>query len=282
MRGSSKKLTNCAAALPVCLRAASRLPSNRRKLMKYGGLMISHRALQDHRRHRARFKDSDMNKQTSKETPTVANAEAMLARFEREHAELVERKAALANKRRDVAYAAHAGDGAAVKMLDGVHREAAELESRIASVTDAVNEAKCRRDVALKLAAKAADRARAQVIRDEWAAARKDFADLDAGLSFAVGAAQRLYDRYAKMQAHGLRPPPQLQLMLGDVLTSALMALPPPLWKQFNFQGLEHLPPNRRRNAASLADAWASQTEQQAVAIGGEPQQQTGNAPEAA
>jgi len=57
-----------------------------------------------------------MNKPATKETPTVANAEAMLARFERERADLVERKAALAEKRRAVAFDAHAGDGSASKL----------------------------------------------------------------------------------------------------------------------------------------------------------------------
>ena len=83
------------------------------------------------------------------------------------------------------------------------------------------------------------------------------------------------------MQQHGFKPPPQLTLMLSDVVVSYLMAMPKPLWQQFKHQGLEHLPPHRRRNAASLGDVWGSQAERQAAAISGEQQEQP-NKPEAA
>jgi hypothetical protein len=60
---------------------------------------------------------TSMSTSTSTSTSTgkqaVANAEALLGRFLRERADLIERKAALADKRRTVAYDAHAGDGSA-------------------------------------------------------------------------------------------------------------------------------------------------------------------------
>jgi len=71
--------------------------------------------------------------------------------------------------------------------------------------------------------------------------------------------------------------------MMADVVVSALMAMPPPLWRELNHLGLEHLAPNRRRSAASLATAWGPQVQRQAAAIGGEQQEQaTNNKPAAA
>ena len=123
-----------------------------------------------------------MNKPATKETPTVANAEAMLARFERERADLVERKAALAEKRRAVAFDAHAGDGSASKLLDGLHREAAELESRIIGLDDAVAEARRRLEQAHEYEAREADRAKAVELR----AALKQFVEHGAGVDAAL------------------------------------------------------------------------------------------------
>jgi hypothetical protein len=79
---------------------------------------------------------------------SLAKSEAPLARFERERDELAARKAALADRRRDAAYTAHIGDSAAAKVLDAVHREAVELESKIASLSDAVAEAQKGLDIA--------------------------------------------------------------------------------------------------------------------------------------
>jgi hypothetical protein len=217
-----------------------------------------------------------MNKAT-KQTPNKENATALLERFQRERGELAERKAALADKRRDHAYDAAAGDAAATNALDDLRHQAIELETRIADIDIAIAEAQHRVAVAEAAEAKAAQIEHAQAIRSEWAAVVKSFADIDAGLAFATDAANRVYDGYARMQAHGLKPPPQLQLMLVDVVVGFLMQMPPPLWKQLNFVGLPHLPPNRRRNAASLADAWAPQTERQAAAI-----ETSSNKPEAA
>jgi hypothetical protein len=107
--------------------------------------------------------------------------------------------------------------------------------------------------------------------------AAEDFDDLDKGLALAADAAHRIYERYETMRAHGLTPPAQLTLMLRDVMVSALMDLPAALWKQLNFDGLAHLPPNRRRSAVSLRGVWGAQVERQAVTVGGEQPQQTNN-----
>jgi hypothetical protein len=210
--------------------------------------------------------------QPSVQDVSVANAEQLLARFLRERDELIARKSTLADRRRYHAYAAHSGDAKANKLLDGVNREAVELETKLASIDAAVSEAKHRVEIAKQHEARAADRAQALAICQEWTESAADFAALDQGLNLAADAACRLYERYGKMQQHGFKPPPQLTLMLADVVVSALMAMPKPLWQQFNYQGLEYLPPGRRRSAASLRGAWGPQVERHV-------QQQLGDEP---
>src|SRR6516162_8532214 len=87
--------------------------------------------------------------------------------LQRQFAGLFARRAELAadkaqaEKRRAVAFDAHAGDGSASKLLDGLHREAAELESRIIGLDDAVAEARRRLEQAYEYEAREADRAKA-------------------------------------------------------------------------------------------------------------------------
>jgi len=208
--------------------------------------------------------------------PTVADAEHAIGNLQAKRAALLARGKQLDEVRASNAFAALAnGDAKARQRLDALNRETAEHGSELASIDAALKTATARLEAAQRAAAKAAQAGHAAAIREEWTAAQQDFADIDAGLSFAVGAMNRVFERYLRMQQHGLRPPPQLVLMTTDVWITAAMALPPPLWKQLNHQGLEHLPPNRKRSASSLADAWAAQTEQQAAAIGGEQQPNT-------
>jgi hypothetical protein len=203
---------------------------------------------------------------------SVADAEAVIRNLQAKRDALEARGKELDQVRASYAFAAHARDDKAARAkLDQVNKEAAEHGSELASIDAALATARQKLEAAKQHEAKAADRARAQAIRSEWSDAEKDFADLDAGLSFAADAARRLYDRYEIMQQHGLRVPAQLSLMLVDVVTGALMAMPSPLWRELNRAGLEHLSPNRRRNAAALRGAWDLQVQNQAAAIGGEP-----------
>jgi hypothetical protein len=217
------------------------------------------------------------------ETQSVESLEAVIGRLEKHRADLDQRGQQLSATRASLAYAALAdNDDKSRARLDKLNLEAATHSSEVAAVQAAIKTANERLAAARQCEAMAVQAEHAQAIRHEWPEAAKDLADIDAGLSFAVGAAGRFYERCERMKLHGLKVPPQQTLMLADVVVSALMAMPKPLWQQFNHQGLEHVPPGRRRNAASLGDAWGPQVERQAAAIGGEPQQQPSNAPEAA
>jgi hypothetical protein len=221
-----------------------------------------------------------MNKPTN-QTTSVSDAEAAIARLEGKRSELLARSTELTTIRASVAYKALSEDDATARAtLDRINKETGQLGAEVASLDAALVTAREKLEAAQRHEARAVQANHAQAIRSEWSGAEKDFADVDQGLNLAADAARRLYERYGRMQQHGLKPPPQLTLMLSDVVVSYLMAMPKPLWQQFNHQGLEHLPPNRRRNAASLGDVWGPQAERQAAAIGGE--QQTNKPDEAA
>jgi len=70
----------------------------------------------------------------------VADAEQTLAAFEIERTDLLARQGALADKRRLAAFDAHSGDAQASKLLDGLHEEAIQFESRLARLDDAIAE----------------------------------------------------------------------------------------------------------------------------------------------
>jgi hypothetical protein len=205
--------------------------------------------------------------------PSVADAEAAIANLTAKRDALVERGNQLASIRASVAYKALNDDDAVAKQkLDQINKESVSHSHELASVDAALVTARQKLEAARRHEAKAADRQQALAIRQEWTEAAADFTALDQGLNLAADAARRLYERYGTMQRHGFRPPPQLTLMLADVVVSALMAMPKPLWQQFNYQGLEYLPPNRRRSAASLRGAWGPQVERHV-------QQQLGSEP---
>jgi hypothetical protein len=211
-----------------------------------------------------------MNKPTN-QTTSVSDAERAVERLEGKRSELLARSTELATIRASVAYKALSEDDATARStLDRINKETGQLGAELASLDAALKTAGEKLEAAKQREARAAQVEHAQAIRSEWSDAAKDFADLDQGLTLAADATRRLYERYGRMQQHGFKPPPQLALMLSDVVVSYLMAMPQPLWRQFNHQGLEHLPPNRRRNAASLGDVWGPQAERQAAAIGGD------------
>ena len=198
-----------------------------------------------------------MSKPNKQIAVAVANAEQMLARFERERADLVERKAALAEKRRAVAFDAHSGNDAAAKLLDGVHRETLELESRITGLDDAIAEARRRLEQAREHEARATDRAKAVELR----AALKRFveygASVDAALEVLISSCNGMAESLDAMHRCGSNFPSdaQLQSLGGRVLLAGLSKTP----FRRNF---ETLPPlERNRTMSMVVRQWSDTVE---------------------
>jgi hypothetical protein len=196
------------------------------------------------------------NKSTQSAAVTVANALALLERFRRERDELTARKATLAENRRAAAFTAHAGDGSASKLLNGLHREAAELESRLVSIDDAIAEAGRRVDQARAAEARAADREQALALRQalaDFVAAGKG---CDAALELLISASTDLRSGITAMNRLGCSHPSHAQLdALGSLaLRSAIMATP---WAR----DIERVGPLEKKTFSGLVAAWAAQVE---------------------
>src|SRR5262249_24944894 len=194
--------------------------------------------------------------QTTTSKQSVANAEQLLQRFERERDDLIERKAALADKRRNVAYDAHAGDGAASKLLDGVHQEAVELESRITSLDDAIAEARRRLEQAREAEARQQDRERALMLRQALASFIEAGKSCGAALELLVSASSGLRHGITGMNRLGCTHPRHAQLHAPGSI-----ALRPALTDTAWVRYFERVSPVERKTFAGLVAAWAAQVE---------------------
>jgi hypothetical protein len=187
---------------------------------------------------------------------TVAIAEQMLQRFERDRSELVERRAALAEKRRALAFDAHAGDAAAVKQLDNLNREDGELKTKIASVDDAVAEARRRLDQARDAEARATEREKVKALRSALARFVDAGKGCDSALEVLVASSTAMRDALTQINRLGCSHPSHAQLdSLGAIaLRTALTAT---AWTRY----FERVGPTERKTFAGLVATWATMVE---------------------
>ena len=204
-----------------------------------------------------------MSKQhTTTNKQSVANAEQLLARFERERADLTERKAALADKRRNAAYDAHAGDAAAAKVVDDLHRDAVELEAKIAAIDAAIVEAKHRVGIAKQHEARIYDRERAGRLRQQLAQFVAAAETLDNCLELMVTAGDDMRNTITEMNQLGQSHPSHAQLdsLGGLALRCALMLTP---WSRH----FERVGPTEKRSFTGLVAAWSSMIQRTIAAL---------------
>jgi hypothetical protein len=202
-----------------------------------------------------------MNKPTN-QTPSVANAEQLLERFERERAELVERKAALAEQRRNVAYDAHAGDSAAARAIANLHHEAVKLETRIAGLDDAISEAKRRLDIVKQHEARAFDREKAKRMREQLAQFVAAAETLDSCLDLMVTTGDAMRAIVTELNQLGLSHPSHAQLdsLGGIALRSSLMLTP---WCRH----FERVSIVEKKSFCGLVQAWSPMIQRQIAAL---------------
>ena len=198
---------------------------------------------------------------------TVEAAAATLARLECERNEVLDQQAQLADRRRDAAYAAHGdGDREASKLLDGLHEKAAKLASRLASIDDALGEAKRRLESAQRYEAKAADRARATEQRKVVARFVVAGGQLDEAAALLAKAAHDLTNAHGELTALGIAHPraEQIDVIGYQALQTVLSATP---W----CRRFETIAPGSRKSFGDLTRAWATTVERQiASRLGGE------------
>jgi hypothetical protein len=197
-----------------------------------------------------------MNKATNKRAsaPTVMSvqqAEATLAEFERQRSDLIAQHEQRTALRREVSFAAHAGDPEASRQLDGLHDEAVRHESRLVSITDAINEARRRLQQAHDAEARAADRDQAKELRVVLDQFTRTAAELDRVLADVARLGHALHQIQVQMAQLGSPVPNGAQLdSLGyRCLLTACSATP---WHR-HFQVLA---PHERRSFSDLIAIW--------------------------
>jgi hypothetical protein len=201
------------------------------------------------------------NKQQTS-VPTIADAEATIARLEGKRSELVARGTELATIRASLAYAALAdGDDKSRAKLDKLNIEAATHTSEVAAVEAAINTANERLVAARDHEAKAADRTNARelkVVLDQFV---ESATQLDQALADVAALGNNLHQIQARMRDLGSPVPNAAQLdSLGyRCLLTACASTP---WSRH----FETLAPHERRSFSALIDIWRATNEKHLAA----------------
>jgi hypothetical protein len=193
---------------------------------------------------------------------SIAECEATLAAFEQQRAELIGQQEQRTALRREVSFAAHAGDPEAARQLDAMHDEAARHQSRLASITDAINEARRRLQRAHEAEAKAFDREKAKRLREQLAQFVAAAETLDDALQLLVITGDAMRAIVTEANRLGLANPSHAQLdsLGGLALRSALMMTP---WSRH----FERVGPLEKKTFCGLIQAWTPMIERHIAAL---------------
>ena len=198
------------------------------------------------------------SKTNATKQPSVAEAEATLQRFEAERNDVVERKTALADKRREIAFDALSGDKSASKLLDGLHREAVELESRVLSVGDAIAEATRRLEQARQREQKEANKQRALQVRQVLGELVEGLGLCGKALDLFVVGANKTDAALDSLHRLGCAYPSRDQVRVYGVLAIHTAFMHSALWAR---EVGRHLAPNERKSFGGLAAQWHDMVE---------------------
>jgi hypothetical protein len=196
----------------------------------------------------------------------TAEAQEVLADLEQKHAAALARQAEAATERRRISFDAHTGDAAARAKLDELNGAGAVLTGEIASLAEAIDEARGRVSEARRTDALAAERDVARDVRKKAAAFRRHGAELDR-------LAARLVVQYdaLKAEAGAIRdigvPLPGLMLINAGACRALQAAL------MNTGLDIERIAPSQRHTFTELVGGWVESAERWATARLGEPAQ---------
>jgi len=201
--------------------------------------------------------------QTNNKQQTVAESEATLQRFEAERNNVLDRKTLLADRRREIAFDALSGDKSATRLLDGLHREAVELESRLVSVGDAIAEAQRRLAAAREHEQKEANKQRALQVRQVLGELVEGLGDCGKALDLFVVGANKANDALDELHRFGCRVPTRDVVRVYGALAIHTALMQSALWSR---EIGRHLAPNERKDFRQLKVQWHDMVERNAVA----------------
>jgi hypothetical protein len=187
----------------------------------------------------------------------IAAAQQTLVELQSKRDALVASGVELVEQRQQIAFAAHTGDQAARKKLDGINRENGMLASELESLDVAIAEAAKRIAAAQRAEAVKAERAAALELRQDAEEMRSVGNAFGAALDAFLQADARLRNLANKFSAAGASPRhEQIQSLGYRALCAALMRT---LWgREF-----EQIRPHERYAFPQLCDGWAANLEHQ-------------------
>jgi hypothetical protein len=195
---------------------------------------------------------------TKQQTDVVTAAAATLAGFERQRNALLDKQTKLADRRREVAFDAHNGDVGSGRLLDGIGKEAFELQARLDSLTDAIAEAQRRLHQARQRAERAAERANAKALEQTLDRFKQAGAALDKALEVLVWGGNEMRNAITQMNQLGCSHPSYAQLeSLGALALRT--ALTQTGWARY----FERVSPVEAKTFAGLVESWSTTVERQ-------------------
>jgi hypothetical protein len=198
-----------------------------------------------------------MSEQQQQQTSNdVEQAERIVANLETKRRELVEGRAADAEQRRAVAFAAHTGGGdkaaqAARATLDKLAAAAVRFDAELRSVEDAIAEAQVRLHAARAAEAREADRVRALELKKLIGELIENGGVVDDALADLITAGNNLKACFDRLAGHGVSHPRHEQLaVMGNL--SILTALGQTPWRRY----FQTLAPREKKNFAAVMTSW--------------------------
>jgi len=191
--------------------------------------------------------------------------EATLALLEHERNKFLDRQAQHADKRRALAFDAHAGDAEAIKLLDQLQREAVELQTQIDGINDAITEGQRRLVLARARERQEQNGIKAEALRQVLGRFTAAGRELENALTALVRSSREMRSALNDLHAGGIHNP-RHEVIEGLGYRALATELRKTIWAN-HFRPLGH---DDRRNFADLIASWSTAIERAITAQLGE------------
>ena len=187
---------------------------------------------------------------------SVKKIEAALALLERERNEFLDRQAQHGDKRRALAFDAHAGDAEASNLLDQLQREAVEIQTQIDAINDAMTEGQRRLVLARAREQQERNAIKAEALRKVLGRFTGAGRELEQAVASLVRSSQEIRNALNDLHAGGIHNP-RHEVIDGLGYRALATELRKTIWAN-HFRPLGH---DDRRNFADLITSWGSAIE---------------------
>ena len=196
---------------------------------------------------------------------SVKMIEAAVALLERERTKFLDRQAQHGEKKRALAFDAHAGDAEASKLLDQLQREAAEIEIQISNINAALAEGQNRLLVAKAREQQQQNAIQAAALRQVLARFTASGREVENALTALVRSSKEMRTALNELHAGGINNP-RHEVIDGLGYRALAGRLRETIWRN-HFRPLGH---DDRRDFGDLITSWSATIERTITAQLGE------------